>query len=127
MREEPWGSHQEAARALKCSTSDALTEEYDGCDDEGDVLLGVPEVSEAVEDVEVEAVVVVAGSKLRSDCSNSTEIGCAHMYTGPSTTVVFKSLLPDRPGTVVVPSNELTQPRNMAEVSPLSMVEKVEK
>lgn len=38
MREEPWGSHQEAARALKCATSEALTEEYEGCDDEDDEL-----------------------------------------------------------------------------------------
>lgn len=37
MREEPWGSHHEAARALKCATSEALTEEYEGCDGEEDV------------------------------------------------------------------------------------------
>lgn len=28
MREGPWGSHQEEARALKWATSEALTDEY---------------------------------------------------------------------------------------------------
>lgn len=36
MREGPWGSHQEEARALKWATSDGLTEVYL---DEGDVAL----------------------------------------------------------------------------------------
>lgn len=34
MREEPCGSHHDAARALKCATSEALTEVYEDCDGE---------------------------------------------------------------------------------------------
>ena len=33
-RDEPWGSHQVAARALKCDTSSGLTDEDDDDDDE---------------------------------------------------------------------------------------------